>query len=155
MVENAAPNLRSWVRQGIDVTKVMEAAADAEAAAATAAAAAVAARTAADQAIAAANSGGGTGTGLVYPETIIGSSLLGQNLMKSPGIDYVTQQQAARTIINAPKLGTAATDAAPGTLAATVASLATRVTALEAGSTGVAGKDNIDVDTDGVPYWRD
>lgn len=163
MVENAAPQLRSWVRQGIDVTKVMQAALDAEAAAAAAKTAATAARAAADQALAALNEGGGGGggsSGLVYPENIQGSTIIGRNLLTAAGANYIIQQQAARDIIGSPKLGTASTDAAPGTLTAAVAALTTRVATLEQGGTGggtggTGGKDNINVDTDGRPYWID
>jgi NAD(P)H-hydrate repair Nnr-like enzyme with NAD(P)H-hydrate epimerase domain len=151
-----APQLRSWTRQGIDVSQLMAAALAAVAAAAEAQASAVAAKTAADQAIALLGGGGGSGgTSLIYPDSIIGITQVGKNLLVAPGSTYAAQQDAARGILGAVKVGTASTDAAPGTLSATVTALANRVTLLESGTVSGTTKDNINIDTDGRPYWID
>lgn len=154
-----APQLRSWTRQGIDVSELLAASINAIAAADRARIAAVAAQAAADQAIAALNSvsssGAGTGGGLITPGSISGATQIGKDIMVAPGATYQQQQQAVRDIIGAPKVGTAAADAAPGTLAAAVTQLANRVTSLENAGVGGVVKDNIDIDTDGVPIWND
>lgn len=154
-IVGAGPQLRSWTRQGVDVSQLLGAALDAVAAATAAQTAAAAARTAADQAIALVGGISEGGTSLVYPDSIIGITQVGKNLLVAPGITYADQQKSARDLIAAVSVGTAATDAAPGTLSAAVTALASRVTALENGSTGGVGKDNINVDTDGIPYYID
>lgn len=156
----AAPQLRSWTRQGIDVSQLLAAAINAVASADIARQAAITAQAAADAAVAALNligdgGSGGTGNGLITPTSIQGSTQVGRDLLVAPGNTYTLQQASARSIIGAPAIGTGANDAAPGTLTASVASLANRVTALENSGVGGVAKDNIDIDTDGVPIWND
>lgn len=152
-----APQLRSWTRQGVDVSLLMQAAEDAVAAAEAARLSATRAEAAAAAAVAAlaAGSPGSGGSSLITPSSIQGITQVGADLLVAPGANYAAQQQSARTIIGAPKVGTAATDAARGTLVADVTALAARVTSLENSGVGGTIKDNIDVDTDGVPIWID
>lgn len=154
--EEPAPQLRSWTRQGIDASAVIAAANAAVEAAVRAEAAAAAARVAADEALAAAaGGGGGGGVGNIYPTTIIGTTQVGRDLMVAPGLNYAAQQASARNIIAA--------------LGADYQPTRTQITGfstfmqqfLAAQSQGDAlsllnisnnNLDEIDVDTDGVPY---